>query len=137
MIVATVTAVFFINCYNHSRMQTSILLKAQGKPATSPVIILTGPAIGAKCSTSLTATACLNALAKGAAGLAKAVFSGTASLIALGVVVSLMWWHLCSIVDSTQSQHAVATDALYVMPWGLVWAVRSVVSTWPKKGGRA
>ncbi len=39
MIVATVTAVFFINSYNHSRMQNSIQIKATGKLSPAPAVI--------------------------------------------------------------------------------------------------
>lgn len=53
MDVATVTAVLLLICYIHSRMQTSILFKVPGKPSTSPLVILTGPALGAQCSTPI------------------------------------------------------------------------------------
>jgi len=46
-----------------------------------------------------------------------------------------MWWHNIAIDDVIAAQEAVATDCLYMMPWGIVWAVRATFMSMPKEGG--
>lgn len=142
MVVATVTAVFFINCYNHSRMQTISLSATRRR---KPLVILTGPAIGAQYSTPISVrlsralsmawrwTRC-NCTPR---RIVSALFSAKVSTVVAVICVCAMWWHNISITDTIEAQEAVGRDCLFVMPWGIVWAFRTTRMPMPEKGGEA
>lgn len=124
-------------------MQTSILFKVSGKPSTSPLVILTGPALGAQCSTPVSVrlsralssawqwTRCICAPRR----IARAVFSARVSAIVAAVTIAAMWWHNITIADTIEAQEAVGLDCLIGMPWGLVWAIRATRMPMPEEGG--
>lgn len=127
-------------------MQNSILFKVPGKPSNSPIVILTGPAIGAK-STNHFADArkmLSRALSRSIdwcrcnctpRNIVRALFSAKVSTAVAIVCVGAMWWHNISIIDTIEAQEAVANDVLYAMPWGIVWAFRAARMPMPEEGG--
>lgn len=122
-------------------MQSSILFKVPGRPSTRPVVILTGLAIEAKYSTTVSARLS-RALSKAGEWLRcnctprrifGALFSARMSAVVAAVALSAMWWHNITIANDIAAQEAVLADALCALPWGLVWTFRA---TFPaKKGG--
>lgn len=124
-------------------MQNSILFKVPGKPSTSPIVILTGPAIGAQYSTPASVrlsralsmawswTRC-NCTPR---NIVRALFSEKVSTAVAIVCVVAMWWHNIAIDNTIEAQEAVATDVLYAMPWGIVWAFRASRMPMPEEGG--
>lgn len=125
-------------------MQQSILFKVPGKPSTSPIVILTGPALGSRCSTPVSVrlsralssawqwTRCNCAPRR----IARAVFSARVSAIVAAVAIAAMWWHNITIADTIEAQEAVSLDCLLAMPWGIVRAVRAARMPMPEEGGR-
>ena len=59
-----------------------------------------------------------------------AAFSPKASLIAACIVAALMYFHFMTIADTVAAQRAIATDCLYLSPWGIAWLLRNI-----RKGG--
>lgn len=59
-----------------------------------------------------------------------AAFSPKASLIAACIVAALMYFHFMTIADTLTAQRAIATDCLYLSPWGIAWLLRNT-----RKGG--
>ncbi|MDE5988938.1 MAG: hypothetical protein K2H17_06035 [Duncaniella sp.] len=126
-------------------MQQSILFKVPGKPSTSPLVILTGPAIGARYSTPASVrlsralsmawrwTRC-NCTPR---RIVSALFSAKVSTVVAVICVCAMWWHNISITDTIEAQEAVGTDCLFGMPWAIVWTIRSTFADIKsaKKGG--
>ena len=124
-------------------MQTSILFKVPGKPSTSPLVILTGPALGAQCSTTVSVrlsralssawqwTRCYCAPRR----IANAMFSARVSTVVAAVTIAAMWWHNITIADTIEAQEAVGLDCLIGMPWGIVWAIRATFMPMPEEGG--
>lgn len=124
-------------------MQTSILFKVPGRPSTRPLVILTGPAIGAQSSTPVSVrlsrtlskawkwTRC-NCTPR---RIVSALFSAKVSTAVAIVVVAAMYWHNLTIDNTIEAQEAVAFDCLLGMPWGLVWAIRATRMPMPEEGG--
>ena len=137
MVVATVTAVLFINCYNQSRMQQTILFKVPGKPSTRPLVILTGPSIGALSAKSLRSakTYSTNHFREVTKKIVRAVFSARASMAVIGVCLAAMWWHIVTVDDTLAAQTAVGRDCLCALPWAITWVARLTRKPMPKKGG--
>ena len=137
-------------------MQTTILFKASGRSSKSPLVILTGPAIAAK---SETFGAALSRTLSAAwhwvkcyvtpRNIFRALFCEKVSMAVAFVVVAAMWWHNITIDDNIAAGEQVATDCLYAMPWGIVWAIRATLADFKsdksstkslcsaKKGGKA
>lgn len=124
-------------------MQTSILFKVPGKPSTSPLVILTGPALGAQCSipvsvrlsrafsTAWNWTRC-NCTPR---RIVRALFGAKVSTVVAAIVVTAMWWHNITIADTIKAQKAVGFDCLLGMPWAIVWAIRATFMPMPEEGG--
>lgn len=126
-------------------MQQSILFKVPGKPSTSPLVILTGPAIGAQYSTPISVRLS-RALSMAwhwmrcnctPRRIVSALFSAKVSTVVAVICVCAMWWHNISITDTIETQEAVGRDCLFVMPWGIVWAFRTTRMLMPEEGGEA
>jgi len=65
-------------------------------------------------------------------------FCEKVSMAVAVVLVCAMWWHIFTIADSITAGESVATDCLYAMPWGIVWAFRTTIAnlkTTAKEGG--
>ena len=79
--------------------------------------------------------------ASAAIGAAKSIirilFSTKVSMALAAVTVCAMWFHAATIADPVSAGAAMATDCLWLLPWGIVWAIRASVSgfTLMKKGG--
>lgn len=65
------------------------------------------------------------------------VFGEKVSMALAAVTVCAMWFHAATIADPVSAGEAMATDCLWLLPWGIVWAIRASVSgfTLMKKGG--
>lgn len=140
-------AVFFSlpNAVNHNVevMQQTILFKVPGRPSTSPLVILTGPAIGAQYSIPVRVrlsralsmawrwTRC-NCTPR---RIVNTLFSLKVSTVVAIICLCVMWWHSITITNTLAAQEAVALDCLYAMPWALVWAIRATRMPMPEKGG--
>ena len=124
-------------------MQQSILFKVPGKPSSSPIVILTGPAIGAQYSTpaSVRLSRALSVACKWLRynctprNIARALFSANVSTVVTVICLCAMWWHNISIPGTIEAQKAVGLDCLYAMPWGIVWAFRAARMPMPEEGG--
>ena len=126
-------------------MQQSILFKVPGKPSTSPLVILTGPAIGARYSTpaSVRLSRALSVACKWLRcnctprNIARALFSAKVSTVVAVVCLAAMWWHNVAIDNTIEAQEAVGLDCLLAMPWAIVWAFRATFADIKsaKKGG--
>lgn len=124
-------------------MQTSILFKVPGKPSTSPLVILTDPALGAQCSIPVSVrlsralssawqwTRC-NCTPR---RIVRALFGAKVSTVVAAIVVTAMWWHNITIADTIEAQEAVGLDCLLGMPWGIIWAIRATFMPMPEEGG--
>ena len=124
-------------------MQQPILFKVPGKPSTSPLVILTGPALGARYSTPISVrlsralsmawrwTRC-NCTPR---NIARALFSANVSAVVAVICLGAMWWHNIAIDNTFEAQKAVGLDCLYAMPWGIVWAFRATRMPMPEEGG--
>ncbi|GEM_PF-3239555 len=64
-----------------------------------------------------------------------AIFSPNASLIAACIVAALMYFHFMTIADTVAAQRAIATDCLYLSPWGIAWLLRITRRQLAQKGG--
>lgn len=125
-------------------MQQNILFKAQGKPSTRPTIVITGIAIDAMSSTSLSArisrtlSSARNWMRCNCTprNIVKALFSAKASMAVAIVCLCAMWWHNISIADAIEAQKAIAFDAILAMPWGIAWLIRSSIRHNAQKGGK-
>lgn len=124
-------------------MQTSILFKAPGRSSNRPIVILTGPALGAEYSTTIS-TRLSRALSSAwqwtrcncaPRRIVRALFSARVSTAVAVAVVAAMWWHNISIIDTIEAQRAVGFDGLLGMPWGIVWAIRATRMPMPEEGG--
>lgn len=127
-------------------MQTTVLFKAPGRRSNSPIVILTGPAIGAKYSTpigvriSRALSAACNWVRCSCTprNILRALFCEKVSMAVAAVLIIVMWWHNISIDDNIAAGKQVATDCLYAMPWGIVWAIRATINDFKaEKGGKA
>lgn len=124
-------------------MQTSILFKAPGRSSNRPIVILTGPAIGAEYSTPIS-TRLSRALSKAwkwtrcnctPVRIFRATFSAKVSTVVAVIVIAAMYWHNLSIDNTIEAQRAVGFDGLLGMPWGIVWAIRATRMPMPEEGG--
>lgn len=124
-------------------MQTSILFKVPGKPSTRPIVILTGPAIEAQSSTTISVrlSRALSLAWKWSRcnctprRIVSALFSAKVSTAIAIVVVAAMYWHNLTIDNTIEAQRAVGFDGLLGMPWGIVWAIRATRMPMPEEGG--
>lgn len=118
-------------------MQQTILFKVPGKPSTRPLVILTGPAIGASSTKSLRSAKnySTNHFREAAKKIAGAVFSARASMAVIGVCLAAMWWHLVTADDILSAQTAIGRDCLCALPWAITWAVRLTRKPMPEEGG--
>lgn len=128
-------------------MQQTILFKVQGKPSTSPVVILSAPDLAGKSKTNhfRAATKMLSrALSEGwhrakcictPRNIVRAIFSSRMSAAVATVITAVMWWHIMTVDNAIEMQHTVAIDCLLGTPWGIVWAIRTTLMSMPKKGG--
>lgn len=126
-------------------MQTSILFKAPGRSSNRPIVILTGPAIGAEYSTPIS-TRLSRALSAAwlwtrsnctPRRIFSAVFSAKVSTVVAVITIAAMWWHNITIANTIEAQEAVGVDCLLAMPWGIVWAIRFSRMPMPEEGGAA
>lgn len=124
-------------------MQTSILFKAPGRSSNRPIVILTGPALGAEYSTAIS-TRLSRALSSAwqwtrcncaPRRIVRALFGAKVSTVVAVTVVAAMWWHNITIADTIEAQEAVAFDCLLGMPWAIVWAIRATFMPMPEEGG--
>lgn len=125
-------------------MNQTILFKAPGRRSTSPVVILNGLLLSPKSPTALerisrTLSRAWNWCRCNCTPrrVLRALFCEKVSFAVASIGVSAMWWHNIAIDDVIAAQEAVATDCLYMMPWGIVWAVRATFMSMPKEGGEA
>ena len=133
----------FFNAKSHESMQTSILFKAPGRSSNRPIVILTGPAIGAEYSTPLSVrlSRALSSAWKWTRcnctprRIVRALFSTRVSTAVAFVVLAAMWWHNIAIDNTLEAQRSVAIDCLCGMPWGIVWAFRASRMPMPEEGG--
>jgi hypothetical protein len=130
-------------------MQQTILFKAPGRSSNRPIVILTGPFLGAEYSTGRHHFADIRKMISRAlsAGwqwtrcnctprrIVSPLFSARVSTAMAIVVVAAMWWHNISIADDIAAQKAVGYDCLLGMPWAIAWAVRASRKPMPEEGG--
>lgn len=134
-------------------MQQTILFKAQGKPSTRPLVILTGLSIEVSSTKSLrpakNSSISIRSRLSRALSMAwqwmqcsctpgrivRAMFSAKASTVVAVIILAAMWWHNISIADTLEAQRAVGIDCLLAMPWALVWAIRASRMPMSKEGG--
>lgn len=129
-------------------MQQTILFKVQGKPSTSPVVILSALdlAAGSKTNYLRTVSKTLSrALSMTAAWvkcnctpvrIVRALFSARVSTVVAVVCIAAMWWHNITVSNTIEAQEAVGFDCLLAMPWAIVWAFRATRMPMPEEGGR-
>lgn len=89
------------------------------------VVILTGPAIGAKS---------VNRFASTGKAILRALFSARASVIVAVACAAAVWAHIITIDDTLEAQAAIARDCIYAMPWGVAGMFRAINE---QKGGEA
>lgn len=110
-----------------------------------PLVILTGPAIGAQYSTPISvrlSRALLRSVAWVKCNctpvrIVRALLSAKVSTVVAVVCIAAMWWHNLSIDSAAEAQNAVANDVLFAMPWGIVWAIRATLMPISQEGGEA
>ena len=56
------------------------------------------------------------------------VFGEKVSMAVAVIAVCAMWLHAATTADPVAAEEAVATDCLWLLPWGIAWAVRATVS---------
>lgn len=131
-------------------MYQTILFKAPGKPINKPIVILSGLNASRQCSTPV-AVRLSRALSQvwswakcncTPRNIFRTIFCEKVSMAVGAVLVLVMWWHIVSIADNIAAGEQVATDCLYAMPWGIVWAIRASRMPMPeepdfKEGGEA
>lgn len=124
-------------------MQTSILFKAPGRSSNRPIVILTGPAIGAEYSTPLSVRLS-RALSKAwnwtrcnctPVRIFRTTFSAKVSTVVAVIVIAAMYWHNLTIDNTIEAQEAVGYDCLFIMPWAIVWTIRLTRMPMPEEGG--
>lgn len=124
-------------------MNQTVLFKVPGKPSTSPVVILTGPALGAKYSTPVSVRLSralsmawrwirCNCTPRRIVG---ALFSARVSTVVAVVCIAAMWWHNITVSNTIEAQEAAGLDCLLAMPWAIVWAFRATRMSMQEKGG--
>ena len=69
--------------------------------------------------------------------IARVIFSERVTVAVAVILLCLMWWDIATIESTVTAGEAVATDCLYAMPWGIVWAIRATLMPMPKEGGEA
>lgn len=102
---------------------------------SNPIIILTGPAIGANLVTASEPRRRHFSWRKALRVLWRLAFCQKISMAVMFVLVAVMWWHNLTIADTITAQEAVAWDCIYASPWAIVWAVRFTLDDF-KKGGQ-
>lgn len=125
-------------------MLNTASLRATGR-AIKPIVILTGPSLGAKSSTPIS-----EAIARTASSVwcwikrnctvrnfFRALFCEKVSRAVAITVIAAMWWHIITIEDNIAGGEAVAADCLYGMPWAIVWCIRATAADFKaQKGGK-
>ena len=123
-------------------MEQTVLFKAPGHRSNSPIVILNALSLrqsltpGKRISRALfSACKCVRCNCT-VGNILRALFCEKASMAVAFVVVAAMWWHNIAIDDNIAAGEAVATDCLYGMPWGIVWAIRATINDFKaEKGG--
>lgn len=126
-------------------MYQTILFKVPGKPINKPLVILSGLNSSRQCSTNHFATIgkmlsrTLSMVCKWVKcnctprNIVRAIFCEKVSMAVAVVLVCAMWWHNITIADNIAAGEQVATDCLYAMPWGIVWAIRASCMPMPEE----
>lgn len=124
-------------------MYQTILFKAPGRRSNSPVVILNALSmrksvtLKARLSRALSASWYWLRCKCTPRAIFRALFCEKVSMAVAVVCVCAMWWHNITIADNIAAGEAVATDCLYALPWGIVWAFRATVADFKaKKGGK-
>lgn len=130
-------------------MYQTILFKVPGRPNNKPLVILSGLNASRQCSTNHF-RALTKMLSRTLSMVCKWVkcnctpvqilrfaFCEKVSMSVAVVLICAMWWHNITIADTIAAGEQVATDCLYAMPWGIVWAFRATIADFKaaKKGG--
>ena len=105
-----------------------------------PIVILTGPALGAQYSTpaSVRLSRALSVACKWLRcnctprNIFRALFSAKVSTVVAVICVCAMWWYNLAIDNTIEAQEAVGYDCLCAMPWGIVWAIRATLLPLPE-----
>lgn len=126
-------------------MYQTILFKAPGRRSNSPVVILNALSLrqsltlGTRLSRALSMAWSWIKCTCTPRNIFRAIFCEKVSMSVAAVLICFMWWHNITIDNTIEAQEAVATDCLYAMPWGIVWAIRATLSDFKaaKKGGNA
>lgn len=125
-------------------MYQTILFKVPGRRSNSPVVILNALSLrqsitlGTRLSRALLMAWSWVKCNCTPRNIFRAIFCEKVSMAVAFVVVAAMWWHNISIDDNIAAGEAVATDCLYAMPWGIVWAIRATINDFKaEKGGKA
>lgn len=69
--------------------------------------------------------------------IVRVLFSAKVSTAVAIAVVAAVYWHIFSIDNAIEMQGAIGTDCLLGMPWGIVWAIRTIRKPMPEEGGEA
>ncbi|MCM1141782.1 MAG: hypothetical protein NC453_24695 [Muribaculum sp.] len=133
-------------------MYQTVLFKVPGRPNNKPVVILSGLNARRQCSTyhfrdltkmlSRALSTVWNWVKCNCTPvqILRFIFCEKVSMAVGAVLVLVMWWHIASIADNIAAGEQVATDCLYAMPWGIVWAIRASRMPLPEEdeeGGEA
>lgn len=113
-------------------MQTSILFKAPGRSANRPIVILTGPAIGAEYSTPISTrlSRTLSSLWQWTRcnctprRIVSTLFSARVSGAFAALFLAALLWHNISITDTVEAQRALGVDCLLALPYAIAWVLR-------------
>lgn len=124
-------------------MNQTVLSKASGRSSNRPIVILSGLAIEAQYSTSI--SACLSRALSTAwqwmrcnctpRRIVSTLFSPRVSTAVAVLVMAAIYWHNLTIDNTIEAQRAVGFDCLLGMPWGIVWAIRATRNPMPEEGG--
>lgn len=122
-------------------MYQTILFKAPGRRSNSPVVILNALSLrksltlGRRLSHALSMAWSRAKCICTPRNILRALFCEKAAMAVAAFVICAVWWHNLTITDSTAAGKAVATDCLWALPWGIVWAIRATLMPMPKEGG--
>lgn len=126
-------------------MYQTILFKAPGRRSNSPVVILNALSLRQSLTLGMRLSRALSMAWSWAKcnctprNILRVAFCEKVSMAVAAVLICFMWWHNITIEDNIAAGEAVATDCLYALPWGIVWAIRTTLSEFKaaKKGGNA
>ena len=134
-----------MNALTMSASRRRRLIGRAALPKAKNVVILTGPALGAKYSTpaSVSLYRALSMVCRWIwcnctpRNIVRALFSAKVSTAVAVACVSAIWWHALTVANIIEAREAVATDLLWAMPWALVWTIRATRMPMPEEGGEA